>query len=217
MQPNSVSLYSSMSEEMRNRIEENSIVKTYKAGEPLLKQRQYIGSAMIVKQGIVKAIRNEEEGRHHFLYFLKEGELCVLSTLCCLRIRQSDMQAEAYSDSEVLYLPAHLAERWMQEYPEWSRFVMQSFNQRMSELLETMDSLIFKHLDERLLYYLYQHYQVTGAKLSLSHQHIADELNTSREVVTRQLKKLESSGYVEVNRSFIHLTPKVEEEFRAKR
>lgn len=86
---------------------------------------------------------------------------------------------------------------------------MQSFNRRMSELLDTFDSVVFSHLDERLVFYLRQHYKVTGEMLSLSHQQIADEVNSSREVISRLLKKLEDAGYVQVNRLYVKILPAI--------
>jgi len=209
MEANPVNLYQSLSEELRTMVEERANHKRYAAGDTLLKQGNYVSSAVIVTEGIVKIFRIDEEGNAHFLYFLTAGELCVLSALCCLRMRQADMRAVAFTDCEVMFIPSPYPEVWMQEYPEWSRYLLQSFNHRMSELLDTFDSVVFKRLDERLLFYLHQHYKTSGELLNLSHQQIADELNSSREVISRLLKKLEDGGFVEVNRSFVRILPAV--------
>lgn len=194
-------------------VEERSTHKRYEVGDELLRQGSYISSAVIVMEGMVKIFRVDEEGNTHFLYFLSAGELCVLSTLCCLRMRQADMRAVAFTDCEVMFVPSSYPEMWMQEYPEWSRYLLQSFNLRMSELLDTFDSVVFKHLDERLLFYLNQHYKASGELLNLSHQQIADELNSSREVISRLLKKLEDGGFVEVHRSFVRILPAIGRQF----
>ena len=209
MEANLANPYQSLSEDLRTMVEARATHKHYEAGDALFRQGSYISSAVIVKEGMIKIFRVDEEGNAHFLYFLSAGELCVLSTLCCLRMRQADMRAVAFSDCEVMFIPSPYPEVWMQEYPEWSRYLLQSFNHRMSELLDTFDSVVFKHLDERLLFYLHQHYKASGELLNLSHQQIADELNSSREVITRLLKKLEDGGFVEVNRSFVRILPPI--------
>jgi len=203
------SLYAALSPQMKALIEENSTLKHYSAGDSVLRQGSYISSAVIVRSGTLKVFRLDEDGNSHFLYFLSEGELCVLSALCCLRMRQADMRAVAYTPCEVLFVASPLPESWMQDYPEWNRFMLQSFNVRMSELLDTFDSVVFGHLDERLIFYLRQHFRVSGNVLSLSHQQIAEELNSSREVISRLLKKLEDAGFVEVNRNFVRILPSI--------
>jgi CRP/FNR family transcriptional regulator len=190
-------------------VELHATSKSYQAGKHILKKGGLVSSAVIITSGIVKVFRVDENDNSHFLYFLTEGELCVLSTLCCMRIRQADMRAVAFTDCEVMYIPSPNPENWMQQYPEWSLYVMQSFNRRMSELLDTFDSVVFSHLDERLVFYLRLHYKVTGEMLSLSHQQIADEVNSSREVISRLLKKLEDAGYVQVNRLYVKILPAI--------
>lgn len=206
MEHKAANQYMMLSESLRGVIEQHASSKDFVAGDPILKKGSYISSAVIITEGIAKVFRVDEQGNTHFLYFLSAGELCVLSTLCCLRMRQADMRAVAYTDCEVMFIPSPHPEAWMQEFPEWSRYVLQSFNLRMTELLDTFDSVVFKHLDERLLFYLRQHYLMGGDLLNLSHQQIADELNTSREVITRLLKKLEEAGYVEVKRSYLRMS-----------
>lgn len=208
IQPNP-NLYSTLSSELRGMVELHATSKNYQAGKHILKKGGLVSSAVIITSGIVKVFRVDENDNAHFLYFLTEGELCVLSTLCCMRIRQADMRAIAFTDCEVMYIPSPNPENWMQQHPEWSLYVMQSFNRRMSELLDTFDSVVFSHLDERLVFYLRQHYKVTGEMLSLSHQQIADEVNSSREVISRLLKKLEDAGYVQVNRLYVKILPAI--------
>lgn len=192
-------------------VEQHATKKSYQAGDAILSKGSNIGSAIIIGEGVVKVFREDDNGCSHFLYFLGEGELCVLSALCCMRIRQADMRAIAATSCEIYYIASPYPERWMQEYPEWSQYVMISFNKRMSELLETFDSVVFGHLDSRLQFYLRHHYRTLGDVLNMSHQQIADELNTSREVISRQLKKLEEGGFVEINRTFLKISPSINE------
>lgn len=192
-------------DELNKEIAQHALVKGFSAGSPIFKEGSFIGSAVIVAKGIVKVFRIDENGQSHFLYFLRDGELCVLSALCCMRIRKADMRAVAYTDCLISFIESPYPETWMQAYPEWNTFVLRSFNARMSELLDTFDSVVFKKLDERLLSYLKQHTSVTGNILKLSHKQIADELNSSREVISRLLKKMEDEGMIELNRSFIRI------------
>lgn len=198
-----------LSDELKSTIQSHATIKKYSAGSPVLKKGGFLSSAVIIASGIVKVFRVDENGNSHFLYFLREGELCVLSTLCCMRMRRADMRAEAFTDCEVMYIASPFPESWMLQYPEWSRYILQSFNLRMGELLSTFDSVVFNHLDKRLIYYLQQHLKITGEILYLSHQQIAIEVNSSREVISRLLKKLEELNYVELNRSSLRILPDI--------
>lgn len=192
---------------LEKELSDNLLLRKFRSGESILREGTYVGSAIMLVSGVVKVYRIDDDGNRHFLYFLREGELCVLSTLCCMRIRKTEMRAVAYTDCDVAFIPSPLPEALMMKYPEWNSYVLKNFNSRMEELMEAFDSAVFNHLDERLFAYLKQHYKVSGEFLRLSHQQIAADLATSREVVSRLMKRFEEEGKVEQHRAYIRILP----------
>ena len=125
--------------------------------------------------------------------------------MCAAREEQSQIRVQAVDASEIVLIPSHLSEAWLAKYKSWHHFVIASYRQRFEELLQTLDSIAFKALDERLLFYLKRHVQVSGNEIRLSHQQIASELNSSREVISRLLKKLEQTGAITLHRNYIEV------------
>jgi CRP/FNR family transcriptional regulator len=139
------------------------------------------------------------------MYYLEPGEACALSILCAAQQEKSEIMAKAVKDSTLMLVPVEQTEMWMNEYKSWYRFVVGTYRSRFEELLQTLDSIAFKSLDERLLFYLKRHLDISGPRIELSHQQIAEELNSSREVISRLLKKLEQRGLVTLHRNVIEI------------
>jgi len=139
------------------------------------------------------------------MYYLEEGNACALSMLSEVKNEKSQIMAKAIKDTQVILIPLQIAEAWMQKYKGWYHFVVASYRQRFEELLQTLDSIAFKAMDERLVFYLQRHLQMEGTQIHLSHQQIANELNSSREVVSRLLKKLEQTGAIRLHRNAIEI------------
>jgi CRP/FNR family transcriptional regulator len=125
--------------------------------------------------------------------------------MCTAKNEKSGIMVQAVVPSEVILIPAHLTELWLSKYKTWSQFVISSYRQRFEELLQTLDSVAFKALDERLLFYLKRYQGAIGKEVKLSHQQIAEELNSSREVISRLLKKLEQRGALQLHRNSIEI------------
>ncbi|MDX5423089.1 MAG: Crp/Fnr family transcriptional regulator [Hymenobacteraceae bacterium] len=182
-----------------------STIRQVQEGEEVLRTGQYIRSTVLLLSGLLKVYREDDEGNEFLMYYLEPGDACALSMMCTARNEQSQIMAKAVAPSEVILIPSHLSELWLGKYKSWHNFVIASYRERFEELLQTLDSIAFKGLDERLLFYLKRHVKVSGKQVRLSHQQIADELNSSREVISRLLKKLEQTGAITLHRNYIEV------------
>lgn len=196
--------YHFLEKELQNEILENGVLKTFNANEPLMREGQFITSFPLILKGLIRISRTNEEGNELLLYYLRENEVCAMSLTCCMTNMKSSIMAITEEPTEVIMLPVALLEKWMCEYTTWRQFVMQSYQIRFRELIDTVDSLAFLKLDERLVKFFKDRYQKSGEKtFSGTHQYLALQLNTSREVISRLLKKLEKEQKIHLSRNFI--------------
>ncbi|PRY11315.1 CRP/FNR family transcriptional regulator [Pontibacter ummariensis] len=184
---------------------QESTVRSFSEGEQVIRTGQYLRSSLLLLSGLLKIYREDEEGNEFLMYYLEPGNACALSMMCSVRNEKSQIMAKAVQDSEVMLVPQHLTEQWLAKYKSWHSFVIGSYRQRFEELLLTLDSIAFKAMDERLVFYLRRHQERLGQEVRLSHQQIADDLNSSREVISRLLKKLEQQGALVLHRSFLEI------------
>jgi CRP/FNR family transcriptional regulator len=199
-----VKLYSFLEKELLEEIREKGVRKIFGANEPLIREGQFISSFPLIIKGMIRISRTNDDGNELLLYYLKENEVCAMSLTCCMTNLTSNVMAVAEEETEAMMLPVSLLDKWMLEYPSWRQFVMQTFQSRFRELIETIDSIAFLKLDERLVKYFIDRYQKSGnPTFSGTHQELALQLNTSREVVSRLLKKLEKDGKIGLSRNFI--------------
>lgn len=187
-------------------LEEKSIVNNFIAGETLVKKNQYFRSALIVLDGLVKIYREDDEGNEFFIYYLQPGQACALSLICDSRQETSEIMAVAIKETEVLTIPFDVIDEWMSKYKTWNNFVLSSYRNRFEELLVTLDHVAFRNMDERLEFYLKRQAEKLGNTLQLTHQQIADDLNSSREVISRLLKNMEKNKLLVMNRNSIEWT-----------
>lgn len=168
-----------------------------------------IGSAIrqipMIVSGTVKVMREDDEGHELLLYYLKVGETCAMSLTCCMEGRKSEIRAVAVEPVKMITIPVQFMDQWM-AFRDWRAFVMNTYAKRFEELLETIDSIAFRNMDERLENYLNNKAESSSSKLlGVSHFEIAQDLNTSREVVSRLLKQMEKRGKLRLGRSKIEL------------
>jgi len=187
-------------------LETTGTVKTYAAGETLMRPGQFIKSSMLILEGMVKIYRENEDGGEFLMYYILPGEACAISFICAAKMEASQIMAKAMEETTVLMIPIQLMDDWMSKYKSWYHFVLETYRNRFDELLMLIDNVAFRNMDERLTFYLERHTKVTGSTIiELSHQQIADELNSSREVISRLLKKMEQRGLVVLNRNSIEV------------
>jgi CRP/FNR family transcriptional regulator len=185
-------------------IHEKGESKIFEPGEVLMRPGQYFKYAMLIVEGKVKLYREGEEGEEFFMYYLERGNACALSMLCMARSESSTVMALAQEKTEVIMIPIQYMDTLMREYAAWYHFVIETYRARFEELLTVVDQIAFKNMDERLEWYLDKQAKTLGKDLQLTHQQIANDINSSREVVSRLLKKLENSGRVTMERNIIH-------------
>ena len=178
-------------------------LKQAKAGDVLLKMGQNIKSAMLVVEGTIKLYQEDEDGGEYFMYHLNPGEACAVTLVCNYHHEQSHVLAKAVTDIQYLAIPIEFMEKWLNEYKSWHYFVIKTYRSRYEELLKTIHEVAFKNMDERLEWYLKRQAKSLGNTLPLTHQQIAHDINSSREVVSRLLKKMEKTGLVSMERNSI--------------
>lgn len=176
------------------------------SGSSLLQIGQPIRSTMIVLDGLVKLYREDEEGSEFFMYHLHPGDACALSMVCDRSFRASSVSDRAATDAQLLIVPINDTENWMRQYRSWYHFVVGTYRKRYEELLQTIDHIAFRNMDERLEFYLRRHRDSLKSNvLKISNTEIAQELNSSREVISRLMKKLSEQGNVRLLKTGIEL------------
>ena len=176
-----------------------------KDGQILMDYGKYINDIPLVLSGSIRIIREDSKGNELFLYHLGETDTCAMSLTCCLEHKKSEIKAIAETDAEVWMVPLQHMDLWM-KYSTWRQFIFRSYNARFEEMLSALDSVAFLKMDERLMNYLLDIKQNTGSfAITKTHQEIATEMNTSRVVVSRLLKKLENEDLIELHRNKIEI------------
>lgn len=193
-------------------IEKEAKVMEFEAGQTIIDKGQYIKMVPIILQGSVKVLRTDDAGHELFLYYIESGETCAVSLTCCSTSTPSDIKAVAEEKTVILGVPVRKHEQWTNEYRQWKDFVALTYQKRFQELLLTIDAIAFQKMDERLLGYLItKSKQLKSLELSITHQEIASELGSSREVISRLLKQLEKKKLVELGRNIIYVRDGLEE------
>jgi CRP/FNR family transcriptional regulator, anaerobic regulatory protein len=180
--------------------------KIIPANEVLMRKGQYMRSTMLVLSGLIKVFREDAEGNEFLMYYLKPGEACALSMVCAAKHEASPISAVTVTEIEIVQVPVETMSEWMGKYKSWYQFVIETYRSRFDELLHTLDNVAFRSMDERLEFYLRRAQEVHQSNtIEVSHQQIADELNSSREVISRLLKKMEQRGIVHLHRNAIEI------------
>ncbi|MGY5353320.1 Crp/Fnr family transcriptional regulator [Wenyingzhuangia sp. IMCC45467] len=192
--------------ELLEEIENVATLKKVPAGTKLMDIGQYIISMPLLIKGAIKILREDDDGDELLLYFLEKGDTCAMTMTCCVGNHKSEIRAITELDTVLVMIPVEKMEEWTGKYKTWRQFVFDSYHNRLMELLETIDNIAFKKMDERLLKYLKDKVAVTGSSIIKStHQEIAYELHTSRVVISRLLKKLEKNKVLMLHRNSLEL------------
>jgi CRP/FNR family transcriptional regulator len=160
----------------------------------------------IVVYGSIKVSRENTAGDELLLYYIEGGDTCAMTLQCCVRKTDSQIKATSMEPSLLLMFPSEYMQLWMDKYRSWREYILQSYHTRMLELMETIDEIAFMRLDERLIKYLTDQAKLLGnLELHHTHQEIADDLHSSRVVISRLLKQLENKGAIQIRRNRIIL------------
>jgi CRP/FNR family transcriptional regulator len=156
----------------------------------------------IVLSGSIKVSRENDEGNELLLYYIEGGDTCAMTLQCCVHKIDSHIKATSMEPSLLMMFPVAKMEEWMDKYKSWREYILQNYHTRLTELMETIDAMAFMRLDERLLKYLTDQAKLLGTvELNHTHQQIADDLHSSRVVISRLLKQLENKGIIEIHRN----------------
>lgn len=199
-------LFPGFQQELINELSEKSEIRAFKAGDIIMRTGQNIRFTILVITGLIKVYREDDEGNEYFMYYLQPGEACAVSLICATKRETSQVQAKAVIDTEVIAIPIASMDEWMQRYKSWYYFVLETYRSRFEELLQTIDHIAFRNMDERLVFYLRRHQEnLHTNRVDISFTQIAQELNSSREVISRLMKKLSDKGLIKLHRSYVEI------------
>ena len=193
-------------DDLKQLIASQATLKSFREGDMMMQCGQYLKSSMLITKGLVKLYTNGEEGEDYLMYFLEPGQACAMSFICAARNKKSELEAIAAEDTEAIMIPIELLDSLMHKYKSWYYFVLENYRSRFQELLDALRSVAFHSMDERLEYYLLkQKNAFQSNELHLTHEQIANDLNTSRVVISRLLKQMENTHKLKLHRNSIVL------------
>jgi CRP/FNR family transcriptional regulator, anaerobic regulatory protein len=191
---------------LREDLANHAILKTFDSGDLIMSENAFIKSIPIVLDGSIKVMRTDPDGRELLLYYIRPGESCIMSFLGALHQETSKVKAVAEEATTLLLIPPDKSAEWISKYPEWADFMFKLYHRRFEELLQVVNSMAFEKLDQRLEKLLLQKAELYNTKtIQSTHQQLADELGTTREVISRLLKQMENEGLVVLGRNKIQL------------
>lgn len=188
------------------KLKKEGTIKKFSPDTVIIDENDYIRFVPIVLNGSIKVFKLDEEGREMLLYYIKPGESCVMSFLGATCNGTSKIKAVVEEEAEVLVLPVHKATDLIRENPQWVQFIFELYNRRFEELLSVVNAIAFQKVDVRLWELLKTKVKMLKTEeLNMTHQQIADELGTAREVVSRLLKQLERDKKISLGRNKIKI------------
>ncbi|MEN8124323.1 MAG: Crp/Fnr family transcriptional regulator [Bacteroidota bacterium] len=193
-------------EELIDEIVKVGFLDKIKSGELLIDIDDKMTHIPLILSGVVKIIRKDKKGDELVLYFLERGDTCAISFVNCINRSRSIFKGVVEKDAEAIFLPVDKIDDWLTKYQSWRHFIIDSYHFRLIEMVESIDSLAFMKMNERLFKYLSDKVKINkNTMLEITHQEIADDLNTSRVVVTRLIKQLHDEGKIYSTRNRIQV------------
>ncbi|WP_340157506.1 Crp/Fnr family transcriptional regulator [uncultured Maribacter sp.] len=192
--------------ELINEIVQVGTFKEVPEGFKLMEIGDFVRGMPLLISGVIKILREDEDGDELLLYYLEKGDTCSMTMACCMGDNKSEIRAIAETDTKLIMVPIQKMEEWTTKYKSWRNFVFNSYHERLNELLNTLDNIAFQKMDERLIGYLKEKARVTKDDIIHStHQEIAYDLYSSRVVISRLLKKLEEMGKIKLHRNYLKI------------
>lgn len=178
--------------------------RNVRANTELLQIGQEITHIPIILTGSLKVVTEDDKGDELLLYYLELGDTCAMTLSCCTKRTKSAITAITEEETDLVLIPVEKMDEWMVAYSSWRAFVLESYNSRMGEMLEAIDSLAFHNMEQRLTKYLRDRAMVLGkGDLKITHAQIANDLHSSRVVISRLMKKLEMDGVITQQRNMV--------------
>ena len=173
-------------------------------GETIIEYGQNLRRIPLILNGAIKILRLDAMGDELLIYYLEKGETCTMTMTCCMGQKKSEIKAVAETEVEFISVPVEKMKDWTKKYESWMAFVFDSYNNRFDEMMQSIDSLAFGNMHDRLVKYLKDQVMIRKTTtLDHSHQDIAYDLHTSRVVISRLLKNLEREGIIKLGRNKI--------------
>lgn len=193
-------------ENLIEEIVKHGVYKQVKTGDILIDIEDTIKNIPLMLSGAIKISRIDNQGDELLLYFIEKGDVCAMTLTCCIGQSKSEIRAVAESDTELLMIPVENMDLWLQKYSSWRSFVFESYNTRFTEMLQSIDSLAFMNMHDRVLKYLREKVIVSkDSMINTTHQEVAGDLHTSRVVISRILKSLERESKIIIHRNRIEV------------
>ena len=187
-------------------ISEVGILMNFNKDDIIIDLEQELNYIPLLLQGHIKVLREDDKGNEILIYVLEAGDTCAMSLTCCMNTSKSKIRAIADSESSIVMIPIEKNSDWFHNNESWRNFIIQSYQVRFNEMLETIDTLAFLKMDKRLYKYLIDKVKLSSSTLiSTTHLDIAEDLNTSRVVISRLLKQLENEGKIKLSRNKIEI------------
>lgn len=194
----------SFEEELLEEINSLGKIVDFESNDILIDLNEQIKGMPLLINGAIKILREDYNEGELLLYFLEKGDVCAMTMACCLGKKQSKIRAIAETDGQLIMIPISKMDEWLAKYPSWRKFVFESYNNRLDEMLFAIDNLAFNDMNQRVKNYLLDVATINkGRKIIKTHQEIANELNTSRVVISRILKALENDNILKLHRNEI--------------
>ena len=190
-------------DELINSFHKNHVTKTFTKGQFLTMEGDSCGYFPIVKSGIVRVYKLGENGQEFTLYRINPGESCILTISCILSNNQFPALAYIEEKCEVILVPSDTFNGWIEKYKLWNDYVFSYMSSILNKVISVVESLVFTRTDLRIADFLFKNSLKVGKELNITHQSIANELGTAREVVSRILKNLEKEKILEISRGKI--------------
>ncbi len=195
-----------LSQSTLNKLKEHSVTKTFAEGDIIMNEHSYIRSIPIVLKGSIRVMRTDEEGGEILLYYIRPGESCIMSFMGAMHGQPSMIKAIAEEEVEILFIPVEKSTALIKENSEWLEYIFQLYHKRFEELLDVVNAVTFQKTDKRILHFLQEKKKLSNSSdINITHQQLAEELGTSRVVVSRLLKQMETDGLVSLGRNKISL------------
>jgi CRP/FNR family transcriptional regulator len=193
-------IFSQFDAELIEKLKSVGQLTEFQEDDILIRPGQYLKTSLLILEGHVKIYREGENGEEFFLYYLEPGNACALSVICCMKNEVSAVKGKAVSSGKALLIPVQHMDALMREHRQWFNFLLETYRSKFNELIEVIDNVAFYSMDQKLEAYLKRQFELLGSKFTVTHQEIADDLNSSREVISRLLKKMESQKRISISR-----------------
>lgn len=191
--------------ELSEELMQKGNVVSLKKGDVIVRDGQYIKFLPIVINGAIRVYQQKED-REVLLYYVRAQETCTMSLAAAYFNNKSTSHGVAIQPTEALIFPSSLIMEWQLKYPSWNKYVMRMFRSRYDQLIGSLERVVFEHINVRVMEYLKQKSEIEETKmLNLSHQDLANELGTTRVVISRILKQFENDKKIELLRGAIRL------------